>query len=83
MDDHHQSKRNTPTMGGILIILAVIISTLLWSDLRNPLVWIAVTMTFAFSAIGFVDDTMKLGKRACRASSCRPRTRSPRRRTSW
>lgn len=65
----HASKKNTPTMGGILLIFAVIISTLMWSDLTNPLVWIAVAVTFAFSAIGFVDDAMKLGKRGSKGLS--------------
>lgn len=65
----HQSKKDTPTMGGILLIIAVIISTLMWSDLRNPLVWIAVVVTFLFSAVGFVDDAMKLGKRGSRGLS--------------
>ena len=65
----HESKKNTPTMGGILLIFAVIISTLMWSDLTNPLVWVAVVVTFAFSAIGFVDDAMKLGKRGSKGLS--------------
>lgn len=69
LDDNHQRKKNTPTMGGILLILAVIVSTLLWSDLTNPNVWIAVGITFAFSAVGFVDDAMKLGKRGSKGLS--------------
>jgi phospho-N-acetylmuramoyl-pentapeptide-transferase len=62
MDDHHQNKRNTPTMGGILLIFAALTSTLMWSDLTNPLVWAAVGVTLAYAVIGFIDDTMKLGK---------------------
>lgn len=65
----HQEKQDTPTMGGILLILAAIISTLLWSDLTNPLVWIAVGVTFIFSAVGFVDDAMKLGERGTKGLS--------------
>ncbi|MFT6398304.1 MAG: phospho-N-acetylmuramoyl-pentapeptide-transferase, partial [Bradymonadia bacterium] len=65
----HQSKKDTPTMGGILLIFAVIITTLLWSDLRNPLVWIAVSVTFVFSLVGFVDDAMKLGERGSKGLS--------------
>ncbi len=65
----HESKKNTPTMGGILLIFAALISTLLWSDLTNPLVWIAVGVTFVFSAVGFVDDAMKLGARGAKGLS--------------
>ena len=65
----HQSKKNTPTMGGILLIFAALISTLLWSDLRNPLVWIAMGSTLAFSVIGFIDDAMKLGVRGSKGLS--------------
>lgn len=65
----HQSKKDTPTMGGILLIFAVLITTLLWSDLRNPLVWIAVSVTFVFSLVGFIDDSMKLGARGSKGLS--------------
>ena len=65
----HASKKNTPTMGGILLIFAVLISTLLWSDLKNPLVWIATGVTFIFATVGFIDDTMKLGERGSRGLS--------------
>ncbi|MBU6160132.1 MAG: phospho-N-acetylmuramoyl-pentapeptide-transferase [Myxococcales bacterium] len=66
---NHQSKKNTPTMGGILLILAALISTLMWSDLRNPLVWVAVTITLGYAAIGFIDDAMKLGVRGSKGLS--------------
>lgn len=56
----HQSKKGTPTMGGVLIISSVAISTLLWSDLSVPYVWIAVFATLAFGAIGFADDYLKI-----------------------
>ncbi len=56
----HYSKAGTPTMGGALIIAAVGVATLLWADLRNFYVWIALACTFAFAAIGFVDDYRKL-----------------------
>ncbi|MCB9520496.1 MAG: phospho-N-acetylmuramoyl-pentapeptide-transferase [Myxococcales bacterium] len=69
LDANHQSKRNTPTMGGILLIFAVLISTLLWSDLTNSLVWIVVLVTFLYSAVGFVDDAMKLGVRGSKGLS--------------
>ncbi|MFP5261152.1 MAG: phospho-N-acetylmuramoyl-pentapeptide-transferase [Blastocatellia bacterium] len=59
----HQSKRGTPTMGGVLIILSVAISTLLWSNLSVAYVWIAVGATLAYGAIGFADDYLKVKRR--------------------
>lgn len=56
----HQVKSGTPTMGGALIIAAVGIATLLWSDLSNRYVWIVLACTLAFAAIGFMDDFLKL-----------------------
>jgi len=56
----HYSKKGTPTMGGILIIMAVIIPTLLWADLANAFVWIAVSSMLAFGLIGFYDDYRKV-----------------------
>ena len=56
----HQSKRGTPTMGGVLILLAVAISTLLWSNLEVGFIWIAVVATLAYGAIGFADDYLKI-----------------------
>ena len=55
----HQKKAGTPTMGGILIVISVVVPTLLWADLSNPFVWIAVLSTTAFAAIGFTDDYTK------------------------
>jgi len=59
----HYSKKGTPTMGGILIIMSVVIPTLLWADLRNAFVWIALIAMVSFGLIGFVDDYMKVTKR--------------------
>ena len=56
----HQKKAGTPTMGGVLITIAIIIPTLLWSDLTNKYVWIAVVSTLCFAAIGFADDYLKI-----------------------
>ena len=56
----HLSKAGTPTMGGTLILAAIVIGTLLWSDLRNRYVWILLGVTVAFGLIGFVDDYRKL-----------------------
>jgi phospho-N-acetylmuramoyl-pentapeptide-transferase len=56
----HQKKAGTPTMGGVLIVAAIIIPTLLWADLRNPYVLLAIGATLAFGTIGFVDDYNKV-----------------------
>jgi phospho-N-acetylmuramoyl-pentapeptide-transferase len=59
----HLKKTGTPTMGGVLICIAILLPTVLWSDPANPLVWIAVFATLAFGAIGFADDYIKVVKR--------------------
>ena len=51
-------------MGGFLILLALIVSTLLWADLTNGYVWITLLVTIGFGAIGFFDDYQKLTKRS-------------------
>ena len=56
----HQKKAGTPTMGGVLIVVGMLIPTLLWADLTNRFVWIAVLATLAFGAIGFADDYLKV-----------------------
>jgi phospho-N-acetylmuramoyl-pentapeptide-transferase len=56
----HQVKAGTPTMGGLLILFATLVPTLLWADLRNVYVWIVVIVTTAFGAIGFADDYLKV-----------------------
>lgn len=58
--ERHQAKAGTPTMGGILIILGITIPTLLWADLRNVWVWLALGATLCFAAIGFADDYSKV-----------------------
>jgi phospho-N-acetylmuramoyl-pentapeptide-transferase len=56
----HQKKAGTPTMGGVLITIAVIVPTLLWADLSNTYIWLAIFSTIAFGAIGFADDYIKV-----------------------
>jgi len=56
----HQKKSGTPTMGGVLICISILVPTLLWSDLSNPFVWLVVLSTLAFGAIGFADDYIKV-----------------------
>jgi phospho-N-acetylmuramoyl-pentapeptide-transferase len=58
--DTHLSKSGTPTMGGVLILLCIVISTLLWVDLSNRFVWIVLLVTLGFGAIGWVDDWRKV-----------------------
>ena len=60
----HHAKAGTPTMGGVLILAAVILPTLLWADLRNPYVWIAVLATAGFGTVGFLDDYLKITRRS-------------------
>jgi len=59
----HLKKSGTPTMGGVLIAIAILLPTVLWSDPTNPFVWITVFSTLAFGAIGFADDYIKVVKR--------------------
>jgi phospho-N-acetylmuramoyl-pentapeptide-transferase len=59
----HLKKKGTPTMGGLMILIAVVVSTLLWADLRNHYVWIALFVTVGYGAVGFGDDYLKLTKR--------------------
>jgi len=56
----HQKKAGTPTMGGVLIAISIIVPTLLWADLTNAFVWMAVLSTATFAAIGFADDYLKV-----------------------
>src|SRR5712672_3932117 len=56
----HQKKAGTPTMGGVLIVVAIVVPTLLWSDLTNRYIWMVVLSTLAFAAIGFADDYLKI-----------------------
>ena len=67
----HLSKAGTPTMGGTLIILALFLSTLLWADLTNPYVVLALLVTLGFGVVGFVDDWSKLKRRNGRGLSAR------------
>ena len=62
----HLSKKGTPTMGGLLIIFAVTVSTLLWANLTVDYVWLVLTVTIGYGLIGFVDDYHKLVRRNSR-----------------
>ena len=61
--ESHKKKSGTPTMGGVLIAIAILLPTVLWSDPSNPFVWVVVFSTLGFGAIGFADDYIKVVKR--------------------
>src|SRR6187397_3137731 len=60
----HRTKAGTPTMGGLLILTSALVPTLIWADLTNPFIWIAVLATSAFGGIGFADDYLKIVRRS-------------------
>ncbi|GEO81821.1 phospho-N-acetylmuramoyl-pentapeptide-transferase [Pararhodospirillum oryzae] len=62
-ESHLLTKKGTPTMGGVLILLGVAVATLLWADLSNGFVWAALALTLGYGAIGFADDYLKVTKR--------------------
>ncbi len=68
---HLIEKKGTPTMGGVLILFAMTISTLLWVDLRNAYVWTMLFVTLGYGVLGFVDDYMKLSRDSHKGVSAR------------
>ncbi len=69
----HFSKAGTPTMGGLLIVGAVLTATLMWARLDNPFVWMVLAVTMGFAAIGFADDYAKVSKQSSGGVSGRVR----------
>ena len=65
----HLSKKDTPTMGGVLIIAAVVFSTILWADLNNRFIWIIIFVCLAFGVIGWIDDYAKITRNHSRGIS--------------
>lgn len=61
--ESHYGKSGTPTMGGILILVSIIVATLLWADLSNRFVWVVLLVTAGFGLIGYVDDALKIKKK--------------------
>ena len=59
----HQKKAGTPTMGGLLIVTSIVVPTLLWADLTNPYIWLALLGLIGFGAIGFLDDYTKITRK--------------------
>lgn len=62
-ESHLLTKKGTPTMGGVLILLALTSATVLWTDLSNPYVWAALSVTIGYGMIGFMDDYLKVSQR--------------------
>ena len=59
---HLVTKKGTPTMGGLMILFGIVVSTLLWANPANPYVWIVLAVTLGFGAVGFYDDYLKVTK---------------------
>ena len=62
--ESHFAKKGTPTMGGVMILFAIGVSTLLWADLTNPYVWFSLFVLFGYGAVGFVDDYRKITRKS-------------------
>lgn len=71
--ESHLMKRGTPTMGGLMILSGIVVSTLLWANLANPFVWSVLGVTLGFGAIGFYDDLLKVTKQSHKGFSSRAR----------
>jgi phospho-N-acetylmuramoyl-pentapeptide-transferase len=71
--ESHLAKRGTPTMGGLMILSSVLVSTLLWANLQNMYVWIVLAVTLTFGLIGFFDDYLKVTKQTASGFSGRIR----------
>lgn len=65
-ESHLLTKQGTPTMGGLMMLIGIVLATLLWADLANPYIWIVLMVTVGFGLIGFADDYKKLRKRSHR-----------------
>lgn len=67
----HQKKEGTPTMGGLLILMVLALTVLLWADLTCPQVWVVLLVTLALGALGFADDYIKVAKKRSKGLSAR------------
>ena len=72
-ESHIIAKKGTPTMGGLLIILSVLVSNILWADLKNNFIWIAISTILIFGIIGFADDYNKIKNNSSEGMSSKTR----------
>src|SRR6202023_647018 len=72
-ESHLVTKKGTPTMGGLMILSGMLVSTLLWANLRDPYVWIVLGVTIGFGMVGFYDDYLKVTKQSHNAFAGRSR----------
>jgi phospho-N-acetylmuramoyl-pentapeptide-transferase len=72
----HFSKAGTPTMGGLIILLGIVVATVLWANPRNPYVWIVLAVTLGFGLVGFYDDYLKVTRHSHAGFSARSRIAS-------
>jgi phospho-N-acetylmuramoyl-pentapeptide-transferase len=70
---HLIAKAGTPTMGGLMILLGIVVATLLWANPRNPYVWIVLVVTLGFGLVGFYDDYLKVTRQSHDGLAGRPR----------
>lgn len=59
-ESHIKAKKGTPTMGGLMVLISFLVSTFLWTDLRNPYLWVVMFVTISFALLGFIDDYLKV-----------------------
>ncbi len=71
LEEAHAAKAGTPTMGGLMILISVSVSTLLWANLSNPFIWLALLVMIGYGLIGFADDYLKLTKKNTKGLSGR------------
>lgn len=64
-ESHLLTKKGTPTMGGLMILISLTLSTLLWANLKNPYVWAVLLLTVSYGMIGFLDDYLKVSRHTC------------------
>lgn len=67
--ESHLMKQNTPTMGGLIILATISITTILWADLSNQYIWLSMFITISYGTIGFVDDYMKISEKSSKGLS--------------